>query len=392
MRMAALRRKHGLQSGVTGIARLDRRTKRLIPRLARGDVAIIDHVDLDQVAAEAIVAAGVFAVVNVAPSISGRYPNLGPRVIVNAGIPLLDQVGEEVFERLRDGQAVRVDGSQVWLGDEVIASGQVQDLETVAAAMLAARDGLSVQLEAFAANATEYLRSEQELLLDGVGIPLVRTPIEGRHCLVVVRGYRYREDLAALGPYIRERKPVLIGVDSGADALIEAGYAPDLIVGDMDAVGDEALRCGAEVVVQAYPDGRAPGLSRAQDLGIDAVTFPAAATSEDIALLLADERGASLIVTVGMQSNLGEFLDQGRSGMASGFLTRLRVGTKMVDAKGVAQLYRQTISGRSIALLAVLTVLAMAGAVAVSTVGQGWLQLLAENWENVVFALQRLIS
>jgi uncharacterized membrane-anchored protein len=390
--MAALRRKHGLQSGVTGIARLDRRTKRLIPRLTRGDVAIIDHVDLDQVAAEAIVAAGVFAVVNVAPCISGRYPNLGPQVIVNAGIPLLDEVGEQVFEQLRDGQAVRVDGNQVWLGDEVVATGHVQDIETVARSMVDARDGLSVQLDAFAANATEYLRSEQELLLDGVGIPFVRTQIEGRHCLVVVRGYRYREDLESLGPYIRERKPVLIGVDAGADALVEAGYAPDLIVGDMDSVCDEALRSGAEVVVQAYPDGRAPGLSRAQDLGLDAVTFPAAATSEDIALLLADERGAALIVTVGTHANLSEFLDQGRSGMASGFLTRLRVGTKMVDAKGVRQLYRQTISGKAIAMLAVLTVLTMALAVAIPTVGQGYLQLLAEHWENAVFALQRLIT
>ncbi|WP_163505097.1 putative cytokinetic ring protein SteA [Fodinicola acaciae] len=392
MRMATLRRNRGHQSGITGIARLDRRTKRLTPRLSRGDIAFIDHVDLDQMAAEQIVAAGVFAVVNAAPSISGRYPNLGPQVIVNAGIPLIDEVGPEVFEQLRDGQAVRVDGEKVWLGDDVVASGKVQDAETVAAAMVRARDGLTVQLDAFAANATEFLRSEQELLLDGVGIPRVRTSIDGRPCLVVVRGYSYREDLAALGAYIREAKPVLIGVDAGADALVEAGYVPDLIVGDVAEVSDETLRAGAEVVVQAYPDGRAPGLKRAQDFNAESVTFPAAATSEDMALLLADECGASMIVTVGTHSSLIEFFDRGRSAMASSFLTRLRVSNKLVDAKAVQRLYRPTVSSRALVLLVVLTVLAMAGAVFAATAGQGLVQLLAEQWEAAVFALQRLIS
>jgi uncharacterized membrane-anchored protein len=218
-------------------------------------------------------------VLNAKPSISGRYPNLGPQVLVEAGITLIDDLGEGVFQQIREGDVVRIDGNTVFVGDEPVAHGVRQDGETVSKAMLDAREGLSVQLEAFAANTMEYLKQERDLLLDGVGVPDVRTDIAGRHCLIVVRGYDYKLDLEVLRPYIHEFKPVLIGVDGGADALVEAGYAPDMIIGDMDSVTDDVLRCGAEVVVHAYPDGRAPGLSRMHQLGVPAITFPAAATS-----------------------------------------------------------------------------------------------------------------
>ncbi|EXG81392.1 putative cytokinetic ring protein SteA [Cryptosporangium arvum] len=394
MRLPTLRRPRAADgdSATAGPARLDRRTKRLTQRLKPGDVAIIDHVDIDRVAGDALVASGVSAVINAAPSISGRYPNLGPEVIVAAGITLVDAVGQEIFDRVREGQRVRVDGANVYLGDEIVATGQRQDTETVAAAMTEAKAGLSVQLEAFAANTMEYMKRERELLLDGVGVPEIRTQIDGRHCLIVVRGYDYREDLDVLGSYIREFRPVLIGVDGGADALVEAGYTPDLIVGDMDSVSDDVLRCGAEVVVHAYPDGRAPGLARVDRLGVRAVVFPAAATSEDIAMLLADERGATLIVAVGTHATLVEFLDKGRAGMASTFLTRLRVGGKLVDAKGVSRLYRQRMSSMSLFVLIASGLCAMAAALAISTVGRTSLQLLAEQWDNLVFQLQRLFS
>ena len=394
MRLPTLRRSRtasGL-SGVTGIARLDRRTKRLTKRLKPGDIAVIDHVDVDRVAADALVASGVSAVVNAAPSISGRYPNLGPEVLVAAGITLLDAVGEKVFDLLRDGQTLRIEGSELYAGDELVATGMRQDAESVAAAMAEARAGLSVQLEAFAANTMEYMKRERDLLLDGVGVPEVRTKIDGRHCLIVVRGYDYKADLEVLGSYIREFRPVLIGVDGGADALVEYGYTPDLIIGDMDSVSDAVLKCGAEIVVHAYPDGRAPGLERVENLGVQAITFPAAATSEDIAMLLADERGATLIVAVGTHATLVEFLDKGRAGMASTFLTRLRVGSKLVDAKGVSRLYRQGISGLSLFFLVLAALFAMAAAMAVSTVGRSYVEVLAEQWDTVVFQVQRLFS
>ncbi|WP_047894137.1 putative cytokinetic ring protein SteA [Micromonospora sp. RV43] len=391
MRLPTLRRSRNPEPGsIVGTARLDRRTKRLVGRLRPGDIAVIDHVDLDRVAADSLVAVGVAAVLNAKPSVSGRYPNLGPEVLVSAGIPLLDDLGESVFEQVREGDRVRIEGNTVFVGDDPVAHGSLQDTETVAKSMADAREGLSVQLEAFAANTMDYLRQERDLLLDGVGVPEIQTQIQGRHCLIVVRGYDYKADLDVLRPYIREFKPVLIGVDGGADALVEAGYTPDMIIGDMDSVTDDVLRCGAEVIVHAYPDGRAPGLARVNGLGVPAITFPAAATSEDLAMLLADEKGASLLVAVGTHATLVEFLDKGRGGMASTFLTRLKVGGKLVDAKGVSRLYRQSISGSSLLLLVLSAVAAMASAVAVSTVGKAYLGVVSEWWDNFVFQLGQL--
>jgi uncharacterized membrane-anchored protein len=394
MKVATLRRNRGDPGlpGVVGVARLDRRTKALTPRLNPGDVAIIDHVDLDRVSADALVTAKVGAVINASPSISGRYPNLGPEIVVSAGIPLVDGVGPQVFAAIKEGTRVRVDGGAVYVGEERVADGTEQDQALIAEQLGEARAGLSTQLEAFAANTMEYMKRERALLLDGVGVPEIRTKFEGRHALVVVRGYDYKEDLAALRPYIREYRPLLVGVDGGADALRDAGYTPDLIVGDMDSVSDDVLRCGAEVVVHAYADGRSPGLSRVQDLGVEAVTFPAAGTSEDVALLLADEKGAALIVAVGTHATLVEFLDKGRGGMASTFLTRLRVGGKLVDAKGVSRLYRSRISTRALLLLVLAALVAIAAALAVSDAGRTYLDLLVDKWDSLVFWIQGLFK
>ena len=391
--MMKLRRRRETEPlpGTTGVARLDRRTKRLTTRIRPGEIAIIDHVDIDRVSADALVSCKVAAVVNAAPSISGRYPNLGPEILLAAGIPLLDSVGDTVFGELRDGDEVRLDGATLYAGETVIAVGTAQDEESISASMAEARAGLAAQLEAFAANTMEYLLKERDLLLDGVGVPEIRTNLEGRHALIVVRGYDYREDLRVLRPYIREYRPILIGVDGGADALVEAGYKPDLIVGDMDSVSDDVLRCGAEVVVHAYADGHAPGLQRVQDLGIHAVVFPAAGTSEDVAMLLADESGAQLIVAVGTHATLVEFLDKGRQGMASTFLTRLRVGGKLVDAKGVSRLYRSRISSWSLVALVLATLVTMAAAVYVSSVGQAYGDLVADALASFVFWLRGLL-
>ena len=385
VRLATLRRgKAAVLPGVTGQARLDRRTKNLTKRLNAGDIAVIDHVDLDRVSAEALVRAGVAAVVNAAPSISGRYPNLGPEILLAAGVPLLDNVGTEVFSALKDGERIRVSGAELLRGEQVIATGEEQTAETIGAAMLEARAEMSVQLEAFVTNTMEYVRRERDLLFDGVGVPELRTKIEGRHCLIVVRGYDYQEDLASLRPYIREYRPVMIGVDGGADALVEAGYRPDVVVGDMDSVSDDTLRSGAEIVVHAYPDGDAPGLKRVESLDVAAVVFPAAGTSEDVAMLLADELGAQLIVAVGSHATLVEFMDKGRAGMASTFLTRLRVGGKLVDAKGVSRLYRSRIKTSSLVALIVSALATMLAALRLTPVTPTYGRLLGDRWHDLV--------
>jgi len=386
MRLPSVRRRSRMNAaGTAGVVRLDKRTKDLTKRLRPGDIAIIDHLDIDRVSAEALVACAPSAVVNVAPSISGRYPNLGPEILMAAGVPLLDEVGPDVFGRASEGEHVVLDGATLLRKGEVIAKGNLLDTEQVNAAMEEARAGLSVQLEAFASNTMEYLRRERNLLIDGIGVPDISTQIDGRHALIVVRGYHYKEDLQTLRPYIRDYRPVMIGVDGGADALMEMGYRPALIVGDMDSVSDEALQSGAEIVVHAYRDGRAPGLGRVEALGIDPVVFAATGTSEDIAMLLADDKGAEIIVAVGSHVTLVEFLDKGRSGMASTFLTRLRVGGKLIDAKGVSRLYRSRVSTFQIMILIAAGLAALTVALAVTPAGRSLFDVVESWWHDLLF-------
>ncbi|MGG5259769.1 putative cytokinetic ring protein SteA [Phycicoccus avicenniae] len=376
------RRDRDPSSGGHGPARVDRRTKNLTKRLKPGDVAVIDHEDIDRVSAEALVACRPAAVVNAASSISGRYPNLGPEIIVAAGIPLLDAAGPDVMA-LKDGARLRLEAGALHTEEGPVGHGHLLDADAVQEAMTLARAGLSTEIEAFAENTMDYLRKERELLFDGVGVPDITTDLDGRHVLIVVRGYHYKEDLEILRPYIREFKPILIGVDGGADALIEARHTPDLIVGDMDSVSDGALRSGAEIVVHAYRDGRAPGLERVRELGVEPVVFPATGTSEDVAMLLADDKGATLIVAVGTHVTLVEFLDKGRSGMASTFLTRLRVGGKLVDAKGVSRLYRTRISSVNVLLMVAVAVIAMGAALWSTAGGRALLQVLAAKADDL---------
>ena len=383
---------------LSGPVRVDARTKKLTKRLRAGEVAVIDHTDLDRVAAEALAEARPVAVLNAAPSVSGRYPNLGPGILVDAGVPLIDDMGADIM-RLREGQRVTIDmdgdgPARVRLAgrSEAVAEGVVQTRERVDEAMEAAKAGLSVQLEAFAVNTMEYMRGERDLLLNGVGMPDIRTRMNGRHVLIVVRGYSYKEDLMALRPYIRDYKPVIIGVDGGADAVLEAGLKPDMIVGDMDSVSDSALECGAEIVVHAYRDGRAPGLARVKSLGAEHEVFAATGTSEDIAMLIADGDGAELIVAVGTHVTLLEFLDKGREGMSSTFLTRLKVGNRLIDAKGVSRLYRTRISGWHLALLALAGLVALSAALASTPAGQTFLGLSGAVWDDLVNFFRSLVG
>jgi uncharacterized membrane-anchored protein len=373
--------------GIVAVARVDRRTKNVTKRLFAGEIAIIDHADLDRVSAEELINRKVAAVLNCSKSITGRYPNLGPQLLLDAGIPVVDDCGTDVLARVPDGASVRLDDETLYLSDVVVAKGTPLTGESVEAAMTEARSLVSVQVEAFAANTLEFLRRERQMLTEGIPVPEMDTEMNARHVLVVVRGYHYREDLAALRPYIREYKPVMVGVDGGADALLEAGYLPDAIFGDMDSVSDEALSCGAELIVHAYQDGRAPGLARIRELGLEAVTCPAAGTSEDIALLVANAKGASLIVVVGTHFTLEEFLDKGRPGMSSTFITHLLVGGKVVNARGVHQLYQSRISGWSLLVMVLAAAATMVVAVAFSPIGPILGRYFEATWHSFTYWL-----
>jgi uncharacterized membrane-anchored protein len=365
-----LRRRNAVDpdAPVTGVARVDRRTKRLVKRLQPGDIAVINHEDLDRVAAETLVDAAPVAVVNAAASISGRYPNLGPLLLCQAGIPLVDDVGPEVMESIHEGAPITIDGGDVVVGREVVARGTRQTTDTVDAAIDAARANLGPELERFVANTVEYVREEIELLTGNVEMPAIDCAVEGRHVLIVVRGIDYKDDLSLLqqSGYLRGVRPVLIGVDGGADALLDIGAVPDIIIGDFDSVSERALLCGAQLIVHGYVDGRAPGAKRLDDLGLPYTVFSVAGTSEDAAMLLAYENGAELMVAVGTHNSMVEFLDKGRAGMASTFLVRMKVGDTLVDAKGVSRLYTQSVRTRDLVWMILAAVFTLAVALMLS--------------------------
>jgi uncharacterized membrane-anchored protein len=371
-------------------ARVDARTKRLLVRLQPGEVAVIDHEDLDRVAAEGLVARGAAAVINASPSITGRYPNLGPLILVRAGIPLVDGVGGLVMQKVKEGTGLRVSEDRIMADGQLVGVGVRQTEQSVIRSMDEARTRLAERFDDFARNTLEYLQRERDLLFGGGGMPDLDHDLTGRHVLVVVRGTNFREDLAALRAYISDVKPVLVGVDGGADALLEQGYRPRIIVGDMDSVSEGALRAGAEIVLHAYPGGSAPGRERLEALGLPYKVVEASGTSEDVAYLLAHEKGADLIVAVGSHGNLREFLDKGRRGMASSFLVRLRVGEILVDAKGVSRMYRGRVRGRDMALLVGAALFSMVVVVAVSEPLQLFLRQLLEMGRQLLFRIGQL--
>ena len=351
---------------VSGVARLGKRTKTLVKRLKPSDVAIIDHENLDRVSAEDLIACGVKAVVNAARSSSDRYPNMGPLLLVQAGVLLVDAPGAPLFDKLKDGDAIVLRGGEIRRKGELIATGEIQAPAALRALNDERRREIGEALEAFARNTVEHMLEERELLVGKIELPRFDTEFRDRPALVVVRGVDHKRDLRALRPYIRDVKPVIVAVDGGADALVENGFRANMIVGDMDSVSDRTLRMGAELIVHAYPDGRAPGRDRVKDLDLPHKVVPAPGTSQDIAMLIAAEKGARLIVSVGSQYNLVEFLDKNRRGMSSTFLTRLRVGEILVDAKGVSRLYRPRPGLWPIVALFVVGVIAFVAIVALT--------------------------
>jgi uncharacterized membrane-anchored protein len=353
------RRRAAAPTEIVAPARVDRRTKDMIPRLQAGDIAVIKHRDLDRVAADGLVEAGVAAVINCDESVSGRYPNGGPIRVVNAGIPMLDRVDAAMMDTIVEGDVLTIDGGEIRRNGELLAKGHVLTALEIEEAMEQARAAIGSEVERFAENTLEYVRREAKPFFEPLTLPELHTEFQGRHALVVVRGHDYREDLLHLKAYIREYQPVLIGVDGGGDALLELGFTPDIIIGDFDSVSQRGLHCGAELVHHVHPDGRAPGRENLLDWGVDYVEFVADGTSEDVAMLLAYESGAQLIVAVGTHATMVEFLDKGRPGMASTFLTRLRLGPVLVDAKGVSRLYEGRVRRLDVVLLVTAALIAM---------------------------------
>jgi len=385
--MRLFRRRAPRPVEIYGPARVDRRTKDLVRRLSAGDIAIIDHPDIDRVAADTLVSAGVAAVVNASPSISGRYPNSGPIRIVQAGILLLDAVGPDVMDEIREGEQLELRDGALWRENEKIAVGDVLVADEIETRMEEARRSIGTELQAFARNTLVYIDSEAQITFEPLTLPRLQAKIRGRHALVVVRGHDYEHDLKALRPYVREYRPVLIAVDGGADALLAVKLKPDIIIGDFDSLSPEAMHCGAQLIHHVHPDGRAPGRENLRAAGVSYAEFVAEGMSEDAAMLLAYEAGAALIVAVGTHATMVEFLDKGRKGMASTFLTRLRLGPVLVDAKGVSRLYEGRLRRRDMVFLVASAVAAMVAMISAShslhVFFDGFRLMFSDTWSRI---------
>lgn len=393
MRMSALLSRNNSRPGVVGTARVDRDIDRLLRRLCPGDIAVLDVRDLDRITADALLDADVLAVVNATSSVSGRYPNLGPELLVANGVTLIDETGPEVFKKVRDGAKVRLHNGGVYSGDRRLILGAERSDHDIAELMREAKTGLVAHLEAFAGNTVEFIRSESPLLIDGVGIPDIDIDLRHRHVVIVADEPHAADDLKCLKPFIKEYQPVFIGVGAGADVLRKAGYRPQLIIGDPSQISTEVLKCGAQVVLPADADGHAPGLERIQDLGVGAMTFPAAGSATDLALLLADHHGAALLVTAGHTANIETFFDRTRQqSNPSTFLTKLRVGEKLVGAKAVATLYRNRISGGAIALLVLTMLIAVIVALWVSRTDAVVMHWIVDYWNRFSLWVQGWVT
>jgi uncharacterized membrane-anchored protein len=393
MKMSGLLTRSATRPGLTGTARVDRNIDRLLRRVCPGDIVVLDVLDLDRITADALVEADIAAVVNASPSVSGRYPNLGPEVLVNNGVTLIDETGPDIFKKIKDGSKIRLHEGGVYAGDRRLIRGTERTDHDIADLMREAKSGLAAHLEAFAGNTIEFIKSESPLLIDGIGIPDIEIDLRRRHVVIVADEPSAADDLRSLKPFIKEYQPVLIGVDGGADVLRKAGYRPQLIVGDPGQISTEALKCGAHVVLPADADGHAAGLERIQDLGVGAMTFPAAGSATDLALLLADHHGAALLVTAGHRANIETFFDRTRTqSNPSTFLTRLRVGEKVVDAKAVATLYRNHISAGAIALLALTMLIAVIVALWVSRTDGVVVHWVVEYWNHFSVMVQKWVT
>ncbi|CAM4484842.1 putative cytokinetic ring protein SteA [Nocardia ninae] len=397
--LALLSRNTETLPGLSGIARVDRNTRRLLKRVGPGDVVVLDEMDLDRLTADRLVEAGVVAVINTSPSISGRYPNLGPEVLVANNILLLDTVSSDAFSKIKDGVKVRIDEGVVYADKvikkdpEVLVKGIELTDSDIAERMIEARNGLADHLEAFAGNTIEFIRTESALLIDGIGVPELELAMKHRHVVVVADGPDHAEDLKRLKPFIKEYVPIMVGVGRGADTLMKQGYRPDLIVGDPDEITSATLKCGAEVILPADTDGHAKGLERIQDLGIGATTFPSSGAPADLALLLAHHHGASLIVTAGAAATLDDFFDRSRrESNPATFLTRLKLGTKLMDAKAVATLYRNRVSGIGIAMVVLAALIAVIVVLLASNTGTDAVAWAADTWDRFALWAQGLVG
>ncbi len=379
--------------GLTGTARVDRHTRQLLARLRPGDVAIVDHLDLDRATAQALVDSGVVAVVNAGAMISGRHANLGPELLVAAGVLVLDGAGQAALQ-IREGTLVRLHEGELFSGDTVLASGEPLDAAAVTTQMQAARRGMVAQLATFTHNSTEFLQREESLLLHGEGLPGLPSKLSGRPVVVVAPGADSASELKGLRSFVREQRPVLIGVAEGVQLILDAGWTPDVLVLDGHAQTPSAtwLSAAGQVVIRVEPGAPRSATEHVERMGVRPSRIETSATAEDVALLLTRSCDAPLVVAAGLDASLEEFLDSRRHGLAGAFLTRLSLGPRLVDASTVPALYSGRVRPRHLLLLLLVGLVVLAAALSVTPVGQMWATDVSDAISTLVHQIQGKFS
>lgn len=383
--------------GLHGVLRDCTASGRGLKRLREGDIAVIDAPDITRQLSQRILAAKPAAVINLARFTTGAVPNFGPLMLLDADILLVEGAGVELSQGMRDGKRARIleDGA-IAHGEKTIGSGAVVTRAMAEERFGEAQEGLVDHMEAYFGNTIQFIHSEAPLLIDGLGIPDTGVDLHGKKVLIAAPGNNHRNQIKLLRNFIREYEPVIIGVDDAADTLVELGHTPDLIVGNPANIGADTLRSGARVILPAEPDGHAIGLERIQDLGIGAMTFPAATDSAiDLALLLADYHGAELIVNAGTALDLDAIFADSPQAAPAALLTRTKVGAKLVDAQAIANLYTVRSGGGLAWLWALLGVLVAIAAIVliVGTGGEGsFTDNLIDTWNNIALNVQSWFS
>lgn len=368
--------------GTTGPARLVRADADLVAGLRPGDIAVIDRADLDRADADRLIGAGVVAVINLASSATGRFPNLGPQSLAQAQITHVDQVGPGITARIRSGDRLRVHDGKIFRDGVLVASGVSHDVERAAADLSAASSDLTTSLDILAANAADHLRREHAMLLEGVRVPTTRTAMKERPVVLVSDTFDAATDLAGLKQFIRDRDPVLIGAGRGADVLLQGGFAPTIAIGDIEELSAEVIRRSHEVVVTTS-SGQIANPERLERHGSDVTRFVAAGPAADLAIVLADSGDASVIVHAGAAPSLVDFLGQGSGLLGSAFVVRLRAAQRLVDAKAVAHLSAGPPSSWPLLVLALAGLSALAVAIGITPGGSDLYASLGDQFADL---------
>lgn len=383
--------------GVTAPVRDIARDPKSLRKLAAGDIVVIDGPQISLGLAQRLIETNVAAVATVLPSEKGNVPRFGPQLLIDSGVAFIDGIGEAGRQAIKSGKKYRLDDGVFYKGENELARGEVITLEQAVENFQEARELLVDHMEALSGNLTEFVRSEAPLFIDGLGIPEVDVQMNNLPVVIVSPGPSHKDEIKQLKRFIREQDAVLIGVESAADSLLEAGYKPQLVVGDPEFMSDKVLRSGATVILPADPDGHAAGLERIQDLGVGAMTFPAATTSAtDMALLLASYHGASIIVNAGAPFDITTMFDESQRGVVpSALLTRELVGSRLVDSTSMAAIYQNRRGGGSgwgWALVGIVVMVAVIVAIAGFSGDQGVVTNLIDTWNSIVLWLRSLWS